>query len=231
MVLVYNLVLEMKCFSLFIAFAFIKFMHCHKRADQCKEKTLEHNIEAADVILAGEIIKIDNSQNSHYSAFLKINRIIKGHNQVNEILKRNLDLIGTKSNAKYSKKIVKSMLNGNVLHAKKFGTSSVCDSSVKMQDTGIFLFAIDRLKNLVLNSSIIRSYVSSEPTSLAPYNNAENACECIFDKHVIAYIQFVYLYFEHISITLALRLSKISGEHLQLRRDVLAESREQSGQV
>ena len=52
----------------------------------CKENTIIKNVDNADIIIAGVVKNVvTNRIDPMYGSYIKINRIIKGHNYINEI--------------------------------------------------------------------------------------------------------------------------------------------------
>ena len=152
-------------YFLVILLIILKFNHSHlwNRDDraECKENGIVKNVENADLILAGTIK--DHAIYLPDSAIIKINRLIKGHNQLLEILNDNNQnqYDRTRRIRKKVKSIRQSTFrkilnNSSYILVKNFD-QNFCVSRLKQEDSAVFLIKIDySTKEFYLNSSIVR---------------------------------------------------------------------------
>jgi hypothetical protein len=128
----------------------------------CKENTIIKNVENADVIIAGVVKDVVLNEMDHIlGSYIKINRIIKGHNYINEILNIKFDkkkrlIKKSLHNILYNNHInQKDSNNSSYLYVRNYGHENICNSQLKINEVGIFLLRINYKKELFLNSSII----------------------------------------------------------------------------
>jgi hypothetical protein len=165
----------------------VKSSSCIK--DFNNRRTIEASIEQADVIIAGQVRRVDSYSpenhtlfNTSYGAFIQINRIIKGQTLLYDILnrvnskklkskKREFDSILNKNNTKQSlKRTKKYSIIGNMVYVKNFGNLSICVSRVEQNDFRIFLLSYDSSKkSLMLDSSLVESISKSNVNKLNEY--------------------------------------------------------------
>lgn len=146
-----------KIFIIFLIFKLCEFK-------SCKENTIIKNVENADVIIAGVVKDVVTNEIDHmYGSYIKINRIIKGHNFINEILnikferkkkllKKSLHSILYNNNNQINQN---ELANSSYLYVRNFGHENICVSNININEAGIFLLRINYKKELFLNSSII----------------------------------------------------------------------------
>jgi hypothetical protein len=126
----------------------------------CKENTIIKNVDNADIIIAGVVKNVvTNRIDPMYGSYIKINRIIKGHNYINEILNikfNKIKLIKKSLHNSLYNDNQNDLINSSFLFVKNFGHESICVSHLNVNEAGIFLLRINKKKELFLNSSIIK---------------------------------------------------------------------------
>lgn len=163
----------------------------------CREKPLEQNIHNADVIITGMVRKLERLYSeSIYGAYVQIHRILKGFDQMNDFLRQTSATIDDSSNSreKFSNKFLAkrtnkmSLINGNVLFVKNFGSSSICESHVKPNDVRVFLLKLvsenKDERSIYLNSSLVKIEANSLRNSASNGKNDEELkdyMKCKFD--------------------------------------------------
>ena len=145
----------------------------------CKEKPIEQNIENADVILVGTVRKLERNYSFNlYVALIEVQRIFKGHQQINDLLSFNLENSLVKDiQRNLTKRTNKFAVNKHFLQIYNLGSNEICESNVRPHEVRIFLLNVSKQKRLNLNSSLIPTTLTTlrNLNTLIDNKNSENA--------------------------------------------------------